>query len=305
MSKTKSDIERSEQFKKDNAVATRFEKEIFIRAIHFDPNFYFGFKWTTGSHPNYDVLLTNKDDSHNAIEVKAQKIYNDTNDYFSIETQQKNEPSGLSLSKSDYYYIFKIKQADKDTLIDIYYEKNKNQTAENGISYTLYQIKTDHLRQLIMNNNYPISNYSDNKKKGNIKYDIPIKDVNVNKITGSLNSNEIIELDKDNRLIFKRPYLEQKIGKTDGYVLWLDRVYYTKNEYINELYNDPTILNQDNFIYNRINSNDVDYGFGKYVSPSNSDSSSSSEGEETSLKVFNRIKRNINKKYKIKKEKYL
>jgi hypothetical protein len=46
-------------------------------------------------------------------------------------------------------------------------------------------------------------------------------------------------------------------------------------------------------------------GYGKYVSPSNSDSSSSSEDDRTCRKVYNRIKRNIDKKYKTKKEKYL
>jgi hypothetical protein len=309
MAKTKAqiqaDLERKIQFEKDNAVATRFEKEVFIRAIQSNPNFYFGFKWSQGSHPKYDILMTDKDDTHTAIEVKAQKIYS-SNDYFSVETQQRNQPSGLSSSKSNYYYIFKISQDNKEKLINIYYDKTLNQTAENGIEYDLYEIKTDHLRQLIMNNNYPESNYSDNKKKGNIKYDIPIKDVTYNKKSGILNSTKMNELEKDNRLIFKRSYLEEKISsKSDAYILFFDRTYYTKNEYKDEIFNNPEILNQDNFIYNRADPSAIDYGYGKNVSPSNSDSSSSSEDDGKCKKVYNRLKRNIDKKYKIKKEKYL
>ena len=46
-------------------------------------------------------------------------------------------------------------------------------------------------------------------------------------------------------------------------------------------------------------------GVGKYISPSNSDSSSSSEDEGSCRKIYNRLKRNIDKKYKGKKDKYL
>lgn len=46
-------------------------------------------------------------------------------------------------------------------------------------------------------------------------------------------------------------------------------------------------------------------GSGKNNSSSESNSSSSSEGEETCLKLYNRLKRNINKKYKGKRGKYL
>jgi hypothetical protein len=46
-------------------------------------------------------------------------------------------------------------------------------------------------------------------------------------------------------------------------------------------------------------------GVGKYYSSSESDSSSSSEDDESCRKIYNRIKRNIDKKYKKKKEKYL
>jgi len=47
------------------------------------------------------------------------------------------------------------------------------------------------------------------------------------------------------------------------------------------------------------------FGSGKHDSSSESDSSSSSEDDGTCRKIFNRIKRNIEKKYKGKKDKYL
>jgi hypothetical protein len=272
------------EFNKCNSIADRFEKEVFIIMLNGDKLDY-GFKWNNLKKPEYDINVNLKDGEKLKIEVKAQRIYD--NDAIWIETEQGGQPSGLSVSESDYYYIFKYPTQDQNTLTKIYYNKTENATAETGIKYTLHKIKSDVLKKIISDNpDIPVSQFNDCRKGGknttyiiDYKYFKNLPKSDYSKLNGSLDNNELLNLEKDSLVILPR-------GSKKG------KIYYAENpgKTALELLADPS---------------EIDYGYGKYHLSYEFSSSSSSEGEETSLKVYNRLKRIIDKKYKTKKEKYL
>jgi hypothetical protein len=214
-------------FNQCNSVADRWEKEVFIVLLNQD-KLVSGYKWNGGRHPEYDEkLLLSPDGKEITIEVKAQSIYNTvdpTDDHFVIETQQGGQPSGLSLTESDYYYIFKYDKSDQELMTKIYYNKTVDGKEETGIKYTLHRIKTDVIRDIIASNpNLPTSTFNDCRKGGNnVSYkinmsyfnDLPISDYSA--VEDVLDNEQLIDLNK-NKLILPelrdRTYYVEESGK--------------------------------------------------------------------------------------------
>jgi hypothetical protein len=206
-------------FNQCNSVADRWEKEVFIILLNQD-RLVSGYKWNGGKHSDYDIkLLLNPDGQETTIEVKAQSIYNKVDpddDYFVIETLQGGQPSGLSLTESEFYYIFKYQKTDQELLTKIYFNKNVDGSEENGIQYTLYKIRTNVIRDIIAGNpNLPTSTFNDCRKGGNnVSYKIDMSYFNVlpksdyTKMKGSLDNKELIDLN-NNKL--KLPELPDRI----------------------------------------------------------------------------------------------
>jgi hypothetical protein len=180
-------------FLKTNAVAQRWENEVFIWHLN-NKTLKYGFKWSEGYHPEYDLKLFLNNGKERKIEVKGQTIYDKNDDYFAIEVMQKGKPSGLELTKSDYYYIFKYGDGNKvkngvnekgwpiyidKTKLDMenmFYDFSKNLEDQNNVRYTLYVIKTEKIRQIIADNpNLPESPYNDSNQGKNKTYNIPIR----------------------------------------------------------------------------------------------------------------------------------
>jgi len=212
-------------FNQCNSVADRWEKEVFIIALNQD-KLVSGYKWNNVKRPEYDLkLLLNPNGEIITIEVKAQSIYNKNdpdNDWFVIETQQGGQPSGLSLTTADYYYIFKYNKTDQDLLTKIYFNKTTNGSAENGVAYTLYKIKTDVIHDIINNNpNLPTSTFNDCRRGGNnISYKINmtyfngLSKSNFRSMTGTLDNDELIDLD-DNHMV-RIPNIPDRIYYADN-----------------------------------------------------------------------------------------
>jgi hypothetical protein len=289
-------------------------------------NFY----TTEGTRPEYDILVEYPDNTNDRIEVKAQKS-DKNNVYIEYAQIYKGDdindvyPSGFKLSNADYYYIYSY--TNKNVLFTYinnrYFgikqlDKYLGKKGMNFFRYDLYVIPTsdisiwfDDIKNNVNNPNYvldePQKEDADllNNNTYNINYGFTLK---VNKIflkkykKFSSILTPIYELDK---------YLCKETTLTDS-----DIVKYTNNK--------PELDANNEVVYESKNikvlefSKDCNrrkttkdwkelFGSGKHDSDSDSSScsSSSSSGEETSLKVYNRLKRNINKKYKIKKEKYL
>lgn len=262
-------------FKKTNAVAQRWENEVFIISFN-DESLKYGFKWSSGYHPEYDLKLFFNDGSHRKIEVKGQTIYDSKNDYFTIEYLQKGKPSGLDKTDSDYYYIFKYERPNKEILENIYYSFSENPINQDTISYTLYKIKTKLIRQVIKNNkNIPISTYNDSNQGKNESYKIPITYFtsfgSVEILTGNLNANEYNDLIKDNTVNINSA----------------NKIFYASEKEKDILLNNPPDLKT---IGNGGNSSSSSCSNGD-----SSGSSSESEEERNQLrKFFGKLKNNIN-----------
>lgn len=324
-------------FHKDLKIADFFEQEVYYlyrnRLIQHDR--YKNFFKTKNVRPEYDIVLTDKFNNHLYIEVKAQK-----NMILELNEFKKNSsvqtPSGLNRSLSDYYYFFHTK-LDRDTC----YNKIM---ANNDINYDLYVIpkfdfedlinnhialnnqikakeeeideeydKPDSNQQILdrlekeksdlflsgklsdygkLNQNYPDAN---GVYRTNTGYGYTLVSRNLDEYKKLTNQLAIKENEKNN-LVLRDLKLKCKI---------LDSV-----NMVNNNLPDPEKWYPDNFNVNtkrediEVEGISMPVGYGR-LDDSGSDSSSSSSGEETSLKVYNRIKRNIDKKYKIKKQKYL
>ena len=141
-------------FKNCESLGSRFEKEVFIMYLP-SKNFLYGYK-VNGKFSNYDIDLTFKKSSR-TIEVKAQTNY-DYKPYYTlkedniqIEYQQGPHPSGIQLTKADYWYIFKYNINDQPTLKAVCQNK-KEANAINGIKYVCYMVKTEKIKEIIQNN---------------------------------------------------------------------------------------------------------------------------------------------------------
>ena len=258
-------------FYKDNAVSNRFEIETIIIPFK-DGTLDYAFKWNDIKKPEFDVEVNYMDKTSEKIEVKAQQIYKPVDD-IRIEFKGKGQPKGIELTTSDYYFVYKYHLLDKPLLEDIFYTKTEDPSLQDDIHYTLYVIETSYLKKIIKENKFEIDGKDDSNtgKLESGSYKIPLsfftkKDVDV--IKGKLNYDDFKNLQENHKI---------KVTKSKIYYDHLDKTQVT--------YGKPQ-------------------GAGRYDSDSSSSSSSSSD-EGTCRKVFNRLKRNINKKYKIKKEKYL
>jgi hypothetical protein len=247
-------------FKKTNAVAQRWENEVFIIALN-DNSLKYGFKWESGYHPEYDIKLFFNDGSQRKIEVKGQTIYDSKNDYFTIEYLQKGKASGLDKTDADYYYIFKYERPNKEILEKIYYDYDLDPIKQDTISYTLYKIKTKLIRQVIRKNeNIPISTYNDSNQGKNESYKIPINYFtnfgSVEILTGNLNADEYDNLLNDSVVDLNSS----------------NKIFYANDKQIDDLKNNPPDLKT--------------IGNGRYKNGDSSGSSSESEEERQDLRTF-------------------
>jgi hypothetical protein len=301
------------KFEKTASIATRFEYEVIINKIYIDNNIpKYAYKME-GKFDYFDLRIKHPTSiGFNDIEVKAQTEYND--DSFGIETKQGGKPSGIMTSTADFYYIFKYKYSQSQLLQDIFYYEDVAPSQQDNITYDLYKIKKDDLLNLINipNNNFRKNTYNDLVKGDNETVYIPINRVPFEKFNNSLEYSSYQRLINDNLFKYDRNItaniLQQKnipkpanVYSYDNFVrLYLSQTYFsTKKQYY--LDNPDIIINDLIQSKNSPKPPIFFTGFGH----SDSDSSSSSSDEGTCRKVFNRLKRNINKKYKIKKEKYL
>lgn len=258
-------------FQKTNAIAQRWEDEVFILALN-EGVLDYGYKWNGGYHPEYDVKLNLKDNKQIKIEVKGQTIYRPNNDVFYIEYVQKGKPSGLDLTESDYYYIFKYGNGNKvkngninidETKLlmeNIFYSFDVDQSEQNSIDYTLYKIKTSLIRQIIRNNpNLEVSAFNDSNKGRNETKVIPISMFDnfssVERIAGKLDYDEYGDLLNDDIVVFPN-----NVNK--------DKVYYAENP-------------ENTALHLLSNPDEVDYGFGKPKKGSGYDSDSSSSSSSS------------------------
>lgn len=268
-------------FQKTNAIAQRWEDEVFILALN-EGVLDYGYKWDGGYHPEYDIKLNLKDNKQIKIEVKGQTIYRPNNDVFYIEYLQKGKASGLDLTESDYYYIFKYGNGNKvkngNVYIDetkllmenIFYSFDVDQSEQNSIDYTLYKIKTSLIRQIIRNNpNLEVSAFNDSNKGRNETKVIPISMFDnfssVERIAGKLDYDEYANLVNDDIVVFPN-----NVNK--------DKIYYAENP-------------KDTSINLLSNPDEIDYGFGKQKKGSGYDSdssgsSSSSSDSDTGLQLL-------------------
>jgi hypothetical protein len=287
-------------------------------------NFY----TTEGTRPEYDILIEYTDNTSDRIEVKAQ-TQDKNNIYIEYEQIYKGDdindvyPSGFKLSTSDYYYIYSY--SNKNILFTYinnryfgrnFLESGLGKKGMNLFKYDLYIIPTTDIEGWFndIKNNVKNPNYIlDEPQSGRASL--------LNNNTYDMNYGFTLKVNK----IFLKKYKKFSNILTPIYELdkYLCReTSYTDNDIVKYVNNKPELDINKDVVFESSNikvlefSKDCNrrrttkdykelFGSGKHCSPSNSDSSSSSEGEETSLKVYNRLKRNINKKYKIKKEKYL
>jgi len=287
-------------------------------------NFY----TTEGTRPEYDILVEYTDNTTDRIEVKAQT--NDKNNIY-IEYKQiyKGDdindvyPSGFKLSSSDYYYIYTY--SNKNVLFTYinnrYFgikqlDKYLGKKGMNFFRYDLYIIPTtdidgwfNDIKNKVNNPNYVL----DEPQKGTANL--------LKNNTYDVNYGFTLKVNK----IFLRKY--KKFSNILTPIYELDK-YLCKettildNDIVKYVNNKPELDINKDVVYEPTNikvlefSKDCNrrkttkdwtglFGSGKHDSSSESDSSSSSEDDGTCRKVFNRIKRNIDKKYKKKKEKYL
>jgi hypothetical protein len=258
----------------------------------------------------YFKKISNESENYNVYEIDKKELLDDINYYFFYE---------LFFTVKDYKnngFVFKVNMngigkkyldlSKKDINRDI--SKNKKNSkdfrripSKNGKILGIAITYENYGERINYNIVLDLSRY-------NIKYN----DVNINQ-NNIMTYFDGIYLDKKNDNILIDTLKEKNDYTT--HLKWKYDLIFDKsvnNKYPNLELNKILRINYPKFIryflQDKIEEKSLGIekiGVGKYVSPSNSDSSSSSEGEENSLKVYNRLKRNINKKYKIKKEKYL
>jgi len=323
---------------KDFKIADFFEKEVYYlyrnRLIQHDRFKYFFM--TKDVRPEYDVVLTDKFNNQRYIEVKAQK-----NMILELNEFKKNSsvqtPSGLNRSLAVEYYFFHTKLSRDDCYNKI--------IANNDINYDLYIIPKDDFENIInyqtlLDNQIKLKEeeIDEEFEKENPnqqilgrleqeKYDLFISSKLSNYEKLNQNNPDANGVYRTNTG-FGYTLIDRNLGE---YKKLDNQLAIKETEKNNLVLRDTKIKSDILDSVNMINSNLPDpdkwypnnfnvkvkkvdipvegitmpVGYGKNYSSSESSSSSSSEGEETSLKVYNRIKRNIDKKYKTKKEKYL
>jgi len=310
-------------FEEDDFVADFFEKEVYFIGEN-NKKFFL----TEGNRPEYDIIIEKNDNTKVYYEVKAQKNLIIELAEFKKGSNKKT-PSGISQSLADYYLFFHTNESSNELApkiksgVDIYYD--------------LYKINKDEIMKIIKAGRL-VSKYS---QLNNTPENIPDKNGKYLKNTGwgyTFNTEVLKKFKKESKVLAVPFKIKEKMDKdlkirvpNYGYTKYIQSPIIEKpknmlDKFIDTTLNEPELFYPENInndiVESTIGTNEytvdnewylhqlgdpsqVDYGYGKYYSSSESSSSSSSEGEETSLKVYNRLKRNIDKKYKIKKEKYL
>jgi len=291
---------------KDVSVSNYFELQTLEDVKGWD----FAFQ-TCGKRPEYDMLFMTGNDILK-VEVKAQlktpigyffeyrqipdsRIPNNLNkiqlqSFVDKAPPNKFENSGISLSKADMYFLYTYN--NKDELYN-YIEGQADIIEGKYFQYDLYKIPMNFLKGLINNNtNNKIIKKTSFNGQGFL---IPESELNQYR---AVQYGELADYDELLKLECKKNFrLPTAISGVNNKSGSIPTIAFSKN--CNGLPQEATLpANYPNYLLNQC-------GSGKNVSSSESSSSSSSEGEETSLKVYNRLKRIIDKKYKTKKEKYL
>jgi hypothetical protein len=284
-----------------------------------------------GYRPDWDVSIKHNNITTN-YEIKTQKIYNNNDDDFVVEIAEisadryngryvdkkdrfKNGiwyKTALLLSKADRYVLIKKIVNKKPVIGDEYryYEINKEDILKPILEFLKSKNITIGDREIKINNNdfnIQIENlakqaYENFKSKKGISSD----KIKINN-HGALDSFNVTTADWPDSgkydIVFN--FKMNKINwdsKFNGNFIFK---YEISDDIINS-YKGQKIYNDDegNQLIDLHFKSDNPKGSGKYVSSSES-SSSSSEDDGTCRKVYNRLKRIIDKKYKTKKEKYL
>jgi len=118
----------------------------------------------SGNFKYYDFKLIDSNDDIHYIEVKADRQARNTNNIF-IEYECNNKPSGINTTQADYIAYFinyptresleKFNDEIKDKKLNYYQKKNlENKILDFNNDYTIYELKTDKLKEMIKDKKY-------------------------------------------------------------------------------------------------------------------------------------------------------
>lgn len=103
-----------------------------------------------GYFPFYDIVMVSKDGSLQTIEVKIDRMCSSTKN-LAIETECSEKPSGLSISKADYYLFFAYRASTVTSM-----------PSDDKID--AYLIPTTTLKEMLSQNDYRVVMGGDNKR---------------------------------------------------------------------------------------------------------------------------------------------
>ena len=118
----------------------------------------------SGNFKYYDFRLIDSNDDIYYIEVKADRQTRNTNNIF-IEYECRGKPSGISTTQADLIVYFenyptkesleKFNEEIKDKKLNYYQKKIlENKILDFNNDYTIYEIKTDKIKEMINNKEY-------------------------------------------------------------------------------------------------------------------------------------------------------
>ena len=258
----------------------------------------------------YYKKISNESENYNVYEIDKDELLDDINYYFFYElffTVKDYKNNGFYFQvNSDGIGKKYLELAKKDIKRDI----NKNK--EKSKDFRRLPSKNGKILGVAIT----YENYGER-----INYNVVLDLSKYNKVYSDVNTdqNNIMKyfdgifLDKKNYNILIDTLKERNDKRT--HLNWKYDLIFDKsvnNKYPNLELNKILRINYHKFIRyfleGKITEKNLGLekvGVGKYDSSSESDSSSSSEDDGSCRKIYNRIKRNIDKKYKKKKEKYL